>query len=92
MYIFKEARHFQKKSDKSDLYIVKLNELVEKDGKQFVFDRDYFVDKETFDKISAKNLMFGVQVLPKGKPAEYFGGKERLADLGILAKSPYGKA
>ncbi|MBQ6980009.1 MAG: hypothetical protein IJQ07_05130 [Clostridia bacterium] len=91
MFIFKEARHFQKKVDKSDLYIVKLNELVEKDGKQFVFDRDYFVDKESFDKISAKNLTFGAQVEPVGKPAEYFGGKERLADLKVLSKSPYEK-
>ena len=92
MFIFKEARHIQKKSDKSDLYIVKLFEVREKDGKQFVFDRDNFVDKEVFDKISAKNLTFGAQVDPKGQPAEYFGGRERLADLEVLAKSPYGKA
>ena len=92
MFIFKEARHFQKKSDKADLYLVKLFEVTDRDGKQFVFDRDNFVDKETFDKIVAKNFTFGAQVKPIGRPADYFGGKERLADLELLAKSPYGQA
>lgn len=91
MFIFKEARNFQKKTDKSDLYIVKLVELREKDNQRFVIDRDYFVDKESFDKIVAKKLTFGAQVDPVGKPAEYFGGRERLDDLEVLAKSPYEK-
>ena len=92
MFIFKEARHFQKKSDKSDLYVFGLLEVREKDGKQFVFDRDNFVDKEVFDKVVAKNLTFGAQVKPIGQPADYFGGRERLGDLEVLVKSPYGKA
>ena len=92
MFIFKEARNFQKKSDNSDLYVVGLLEVREKDGKQFIFDRDNFVDKETYEKIAAKNLTFGAQVKPIAKPAEYFGGRERLGDLEVIAKSPYGKA
>ena len=89
MYVFRSCRHFKKKADNSDLYVVSLLDVSEKDGQQFVFDRDNFVDKETFDKVSAKKLPFGTVVDPIGKPAEYFGGKERLADVKVLNKSPY---
>ena len=92
MFIFKEARHFQKKSDKTDLYVVNLLEIREKDGKQYVFERDNFVDKTVYEKIAAMQLMFGAIVKPIGQPADYFGGRERLGDLELIALSPYGKA